>query len=145
MRSAFALIFSTILLFGQTSAWAATPKTAPKTSTNNSTNTLKLSPLRTELTLSPGTSGKVSMFVTNLTKTPVLLKPIENDFVAGDEKGTPSIILDENSYAPSHSLKRFMVSLPTVTVPANETKEVDLQIKVPKTAQAGGYFGAVRF
>jgi hypothetical protein len=75
----------------------------------------------------------------------VLLQPIENDFVAGDEKGSPSILLDQNSYAPTHSLKRFMVALPVVTVPANSSKEVDVQITVPKTAQAGGYFGAIRF
>lgn len=74
-----------------------------------------------------------------------MLKAIENDFVAGDEKGTPSLVLDDNSYAPSHSLKRFMVPVTNVTVPANGTQEVDVTVVVPKAAQAGGYFGALRF
>jgi len=74
-----------------------------------------------------------------------MVKPIENDFVAGDERGDPAVVLDPNSYAPTHSLKRFMVPLQDVTIPAGATKEVDVTISVPKTAQAGGYFGAVRF
>lgn len=129
-------------------AFAATAK-PPATPTpnvaNNNANTLKLSPVRSDVTIKPGETGKVSVFVTNVTNAPILLKPIENDFVAGDEKGTPSIILDENSYAPTHSLKRFMKPLSNVQVAAGATQQVDLTISVPKTAQAGGYYGAVRF
>jgi len=117
---------------------------AAATATNN-TNTLKVSPVRTSITVQPGTTGIVKTYVTNLTKSPVIIHPIENDFVAGDENGTPSIILDENSYAPTHSLKRFMTPLQNVTINAGDTKEIDVSIVVPKTAQAGGYFGAVRY
>jgi hypothetical protein len=38
-----------------------------------------------------------------------------------------------------------MVPLQNVTVNPGETKQVDVTITVPKTAQAGGYFGAIRF
>lgn len=126
-------------------AVAATPKKAPATSINNNSNSLKLSPLRSDLTLDPGKSGVVKTYVTNLTKDTIMLKAIENDFVSGDEKGTPSLILDENSFAPSHSLKKFMVPMPNVTISANATAEVDVKVNVPKNAQAGGYFGAIRF
>jgi hypothetical protein len=126
------------------SASAATPKSSTPT-INNSTNTLKISPLRTDLTIAAGTTGKVTVTVYNTTNSPVLLRAIENDFVAGDEGGKPSVILDQNSYAPTHSLKRFMVALPNVTIPANNTADVTVTITVPKTAQAGGYFGALRF
>lgn len=129
---------------GIVSAATAVPKTAPKT-VNNSTNTLKISPVRSDITIEAGKSAKVTVTISNLTATPVGLKPIENDFIAGDEKGTPSLILDENSYAPTHSLKRFMVPLKTITVPANSSQNVDVTIAVPKTAQAGGYYGALRF
>jgi hypothetical protein len=101
--------------------------------------------VRTDITVNKGSSGSVKTFVTNLTNSPLTVKPIENDFVAGDEKGTPAIILDENSYAPTHSLKRFMVPLSNVTIAAKATQEVDVTIRVPSTAQAGGYFGAIRF
>jgi hypothetical protein len=129
--------------FGGLVAAATTP--AASDTTKNEANGLKVSPLRTDVTLKPGESGLVKVYVTNLTKATVVLKPIENDFVAADEKGTPSLILDENSYAPSHSLKRYMVPLQNVTVGAGQLQEVDVHVTVPKTAQAGGYFGALRF
>ena len=81
----------------------------------------------------------------NLTSAPITIQPIENDFVAGGNEGQPAIILNPSSYAPSHSLKRFMVPLKNVTVPGNGSVQVPVSIAVPKTAQAGGYFGAVRF
>jgi len=124
-------------------ALAATKTATPVV--NNAANTLKISPLRSDVTIDVGGSATVKTYVTNLTATAIQLKPIENDFVSGDEKGTPALILDENSYAPTHSLKRFMVPLSNVTIPANDTKEVDVTVKVPKSAQAGGYFGAIRF
>ncbi len=129
-----------------TSVASAQAKTTPKPATvQNSTNTLRISPVRTDITIAPGSTGKVTVTISNITGTAVALKPIENDFVSGDEKGTPSIILDENSYSPTHSLKRFMVPLKNITVPANGSADVVVNIVVPKTAQAGGYFGALRF
>lgn len=118
---------------------------AVSSTTTNNLNTLKISPLRTDLSIAPGKSGKVSMKVTNLTKAPMTIHPIENDFVAGDEKGTPALILDENKFAPTHSLKHFMVALQDVTIPAGAIQEVPLMINVPANANAGGYYGAVRF
>lgn len=114
-------------------------------SKTNNINTLKISPVRSDITVAPGTSRKVTMKVTNITNAPMTVRPIENDFIAGDERGTPALILDENKYAPTHSLKRFMAPLKDVAIPAGETKEVTLMITVPADAQAGGYYGAVRF
>ena len=122
---------------------ATSSKTAPAPVTN--TNTLKVSPVRTEVTIEAGKSTTVRTQITNITNSPVVVQAIENDFISGDEKGTPSLILDENSYAPTHSLKRFMVPLKNVTVNPGETRDVDVTITVPKNAQAGGYFGAVRY
>lgn len=114
-------------------------------SVNNSTNVIKISPVRSDIQVAPGASKVVQMTVTNLTDAPITVSPIENDFIAGDEKGTPALILDADKYAPTHSLKRFMSPLANVTVPAQNSVTVEVTITVPKTAQAGGYFGAVRF
>lgn len=135
-----------VLIVGQTATSYAAPKSTPVASpATKVSNTLKVSPLRSDLSVKAGDNGTVKVQVTNLATAPVTLKPIENDFVAGDEKGTPSVILDQNSYAPSHSLKRFMVEVPNVTIAAGATAEVQVRIAVPKTAQAGGYFGSLRF
>lgn len=126
---------------------AKTAAKAPATPVNAETNTLKISPVRTDLTINAGSTGTVVMHVYNITSTAIEITPIENDFIAGpEENGTPAIILSPTQYAPTHSLKRFMNPLPsTITVPANNSTTVTLTIVVPQSAQSGGYFGAVRF
>ena len=111
----------------------------------NAANTLKVSPVRTDIEVNPGESKVVQTTITNLTDKAIMVHPIENDFVAGDERGTPALILDENMFAPTHSLKRFMSPLSDVVIPAKQSKTVKVTITVPSDAQAGGYFGAVRF
>lgn len=138
---------TTRLVIGLTLALVilGTATTTTVSAASNSANTLKVSPLRTDIIVQPGASKTVQVTVTNLTKDPMTVRPIENDFVAGDEKGTPALILDEDSFAPTHSLKRFMKPLEDVTIPASQSKTIAVDITVPKEAQAGGYFGAVRF
>jgi len=118
---------------------------AQKAPANSTANVLKVSPVRSDIEIPAGTSKTIKMTVTNLTSGSITVKPIMNDFIAGDERGTPALILDENEYAPTHSLKRFMKPLPNITIPANKGRSVDVVMTVPKDAQAGGYFGAVRF
>lgn len=109
-------------------------------------DSLKIAPLRADLVAKPGDTVKTTVYVQNLNPAPVTLKAINNDFIAGNkEDGTPSIILNENEYAPTHSLKRFMQPISNVTVKAGERKAVEVTIKVPSTAKSGGYYGAVRF
>ncbi len=118
---------------------------AAPTTSNNPANTLKITPVRSDIEVKPGQSKTVEMTVTNLTGASITVHPGENDFIAGDEKGSPALILDETQYAPTHSLKRFMTPLKDVTVPANKSVTINVLITVPASAQAGGYFGAVRF
>lgn len=108
-------------------------------------NTLKVSPVRTDVEIKAGERKVVKTIVTNLTAAPIEISPVQNDFIAGDERGTPALILDADKYAPTHSLKRFMTPLKNVTIPAKQSKTIEVVITVPRTAQAGGYFGAVRF
>lgn len=110
-----------------------------------SADALRVSPVRTDISVKPGESKTVKLQVTNLTDQDIRLTPEQNDFIAGDEKGTPALILDADQSAPTHSLKQFMKPLEVVSLKSNETKTVPVKISVPKGAQAGGYFGAVRF
>ena len=114
-------------------------------SVNNSPNTLKITPVRTDIEIQPGESKTIQTTVTNMTDDAITVSPIQNDFVAGDEWGAPALILDADEYAPTHSLKRFMAPLSDVTIPAKQAQTIDVTITVPQDAQAGGYFGAVRF
>lgn len=129
-------IFSAVILaaFG-TSVAAQTPPA----------DSLKISPVRTDIAMDPGESKTVKITVTNPSNNNVVVRPVQNDFIAADEKGTPALILDERAYAPKHSLKRFMKPLGNVTIPAKSTVTVELTIDVPASADPGGYFGALRF
>ena len=109
-------------------------------------NALKVSPVRTDVTLDPGKQQTVPIFITNITNVPATLHAAINDFVAStDESGKPSIILDENQYAPSHSLKQFIAPVKNFTVGPNSTVTINAVITVPKGSAGGGYFGAIRF
>ena len=130
-----AVAFSTVLSH-QTFAQAAT---------NNSTNVIKISPVRTDIQVASGKSGSVPITVTNLTSSPVTINPVENDFTGSDENGTPALILDATKFAPTHSLKRFLVPIDATTIPAGQSVTINVKITVPVEQQAGGYFGAIRF
>lgn len=108
-------------------------------------NTLKVSPVRSDVQVDPGQSTTVQTVVTNLTNQPITVRPVANDFVANDESGTPALILDDDQFAPSHSLKRFMSPFTDVTIPAGQATTIRVVLNVPADAAAGGYFGAVRF
>ena len=112
---------------------------------NTNSNILRVSPVRSDIEVKPGENTVVKTTISNITKEDIMVKAIENDFISGDEKGTPALILDENKYAPKHSLKKFMTPIGDVTIPAGKSKVIEVAINVPKSAQAGGYFGAIRF
>jgi hypothetical protein len=108
-------------------------------------NALKISPVRLDLKMDPGTTQTFSVSIQNLTSVAAVLHPAVNDFVAsGDETGRPNIILDEKEFAPSHSLKRLVTPIKDFTVQPHEAKDVKFTVAVPKSA-VGGYYGAVRF
>jgi len=109
-------------------------------------NSLKVSPVRQSANMDPGTKKTIAVTIQNISSVPARLHVVMNDFMAAtDESGTPNIILDENQYAPSHSLKRYMTPIPDFNLPGNGSKEISLVLNVPPDAAGGGYYGAIRF
>jgi hypothetical protein len=109
-------------------------------------NGLKISPVRTDVTINPGTTQVVDVFVQNVTGLPATLQGVVNDFVAdGNETGTPKLILDANDFAPSHSLKRLVAPISNFNIASGGSQDVKVKITVPANAAGGGYYGAVRF
>jgi hypothetical protein len=109
-------------------------------------NGLRVSPVRSDLTIKPGETYTLPINVTNVTAVPADLQAIVNDFTASsDESGNPAIILDPTKFASGHSLKRFVLPISNFSLAAGETKPISVNIAVPKTAAGGGYFGAIRF
>jgi hypothetical protein len=125
---------------------AVLPATAATQQSTGSGNGMKISPVRTDLTINPGDSQTVTISVQNVTAADATFQALINDFVAGNnENGQPSLILDNNKFAPSHSLKRYIAPIPNVFIAAGETRQIKVTINIPKDAAGGGYFGAVRF
>jgi hypothetical protein len=144
LRSISALLLCvTTLAFSNAAAFAATIKNSTPAGTNS--QELRVSPVKTDITVPAGTTGTVNVIVSNLTNNTITLQPVENDFIASGEQGQAALILSPDSYAPTHSLKRFMVPLSDITLPPKGGQSVSVHITVPKNAQAGGYFGALRF
>ena len=112
----------------------------------NGSNGIRISPVRTDLVIEPGSTSTVTMNVENVSTVNATFKAIINDFQASSrENGEPVLILDDDKFAPSHSLKRYINPIADVAIPAGSSKDVKVTITVPKDAAGGGYFGAVRF
>jgi len=144
-RSLLAVAAAVLALLA--SGASASAATAPATKAPvGQGNGLKISPVRTDLTIEKGGSRQVQLYVENVTAFPMNLKGVTNDFVASDdESGEPRIILDNDKSAPEDSFKSLISSLPSVSLQPQERKLVNITLAVPKTAASGGYYGAVRF
>lgn len=109
-------------------------------------NGLRVTPVRTDITIKPGQTQVVNVTATNITTTPANLQAIINDFTASnDENGQPALLLKSGQFSPSHSLKRFVKDVPNFILQPGEQKTVPIAIVVPANAVGGGYYGTVRF
>ena len=139
-----------LVLFGAAlSLLIVEPLTALAATANNSgqaTNGYKSSPVRTDLTVGPGNSTVVPVYLTNASSAVEHVQTIVNDFEAPtDESGNPVLLLN-GATAPTHSLKRFVtVQNPTFTLQPGQQTTVNVVVKVPAGVAGGGYYGAVRF
>lgn len=109
-------------------------------------NGIEVSPVRDDITIKPGSSQIVTLTVTNITDKPEVLQGVVNDFVANvNETGQPSILVGQNVYAPTHSLKRFVSPISNISLQPGQQQQVAVTISVPVNAAGGGYYGVVRF
>jgi len=135
---------SVITLGGMPLASIAHAGAAATTSTVGG-NALRVSPVRTSLTITPGTTQTVDVFIQNLTTAPANLMGVVNDFTAGNnENGQPNILLNGQE-APTHSLKQFVAPIDNFTLAAGAQKDVKVTVAIPKGTAGGGYYGVVRF
>lgn len=134
--SASLLLATVVLLFAGAS---------PVLADSGGGNGLRVSPVRTDLTVDPGTSKTIDVYVTNLTPASADLQGVVDDFTAGsNETGTPDILLNGNK-ASSHSLKEYVSPISNFTLAAKATKDVKVTVSIPLGVAGGGYFGTIRF
>lgn len=122
----------------------AVPQTLAATDSQASNDGMKVSPVRTDVIMSPGQTKVVTVSVQNVTKNDGSYIVITNDFQAKDETGAPSLLLN-GAVNASHGLKSYMSVPKTVSVAAGQQKDVPVTITLPTNVAGGGYYGAVRF
>jgi hypothetical protein len=135
------MVGAALLVLTSSSALAAT-----STAAIPATNGYRVSPVRTSLTVNPGTSQTVTVFIQNASSAVEDLQTIIDDFEPpSNQSGNPQLLLN-GALASSHSLKQFVtVPDPTFILQPNQQVPVNVIISVPAGTAGGGYYGAVRF
>lgn len=133
------LAVASLLISSSPTAFAATVTTP-------ATNGYRISPVRTDVNISRGSSDVLTVYIQNASSAVENIQVVTNDFEApSNESGDPSLLLN-GATAPSHSLKQFAtIENPTLTLQPNQQKAVSVLIKIPMNAASGGYYGAIRF
>lgn len=147
MRSQYRLVATLVVLFAVLAGTVlpALAATSSNTSAGNAGNGIKISPVHSDLTIKPGSSVTVDVYVTNVTAQTATYQIVGNDFIAsGDESGNPALILEPDKSAPAHGLKQFIAPISNITVKPNEQKDVKVIVSIPANAPPGGYYGAIR-
>lgn len=109
-------------------------------------NGFRISPVTSEFTIEPGQTEILSITVENPTDAPITAVAIINDFVASEnEDGEPLPILDEDAPAPRNSFKDLVDPIDNIPLEPREQVTIDVPITVSEDANAGGYYGIVRF
>ena len=133
------LAVAILLISGLQTAFAASV-------TSPATNGYRISPVRTDLNISRGSSDVITVYIQNASSAVENVQAVADDFEAPtNESGDPALLLN-GATAPDHSLKQFAtIENPTFTLQPNQQKAVSVLIKIPTTATSGGYYGAIRF
>jgi|AntRauTorckE6833_2_1112554.scaffolds.fasta_scaffold00549_3 hypothetical protein len=143
-RSAVALCAALLVITGALSIGQTFAQPAGQQSVSG--NGFRVSPVTSELIVEAGQSETFTITIENPTESATTAVPIVNDFVAGDnEDGEALPILDESAPAPRNSFRSLVTQLEPLDLAPGETKELDVIISVPNDANAGGYYGIVRF
>lgn len=109
-------------------------------------NGFRISPVRSEFTIEKGSSQQLTVSVENPTDSDVLAQPIVNDFISSNnETGEPRLILDDSIPAPKNSFKKLVETPAGIELGPRQKKDIVVTIRVPENANAGGYYGAIRF
>lgn len=109
-------------------------------------NGFRITPVRQPFVIEKGTSKTFTIGITNPSDMPLTARPIVNDFLPSeDEGGEPRLILDADTVLPRHDFKSLVSPLEDIVIPPRQEKRIDVTISVPSYAEAGGYYGAIRF
>lgn len=107
---------------------------------------LSISPLKHELTIEAGKEKSEIIKVTNNSDKAITLYSSKEDFIAGDDTGTPTFVKPQNQTSDVYSLSNWInIEEQNLTLAKGETREVRFSVKVPANGEPGGHYGAIFF
>lgn len=130
-----------IVLTSVANTLAATPTTTPQ---QNGASGLSISPLRNDLTLTPGQAGKIDITLKNITGGDITAKVVVRDFQSDNVSGNPKVIVDPNYKSPQ-SIRNFLIGLGDVPLAVGQQRTISLPVQAPQNAAPGAYFGLITY
>lgn len=104
---------------------------------------MSIAPKKTYL-MNPGMVEKDKLLIRNIDRTSDLQLNLRVvDFTFTDDGGTPKLFLDEKKEPTTWSAKPFLTIPKTVTIPAGQSKSLDMTVSVPKGQGAGSFYSAI--
>lgn len=133
-----------LMSFALTVLFLATPAHAQNGNDDQRGQGIEISPPLIQLKADPGETITTEIRLRNMTDVELVAQGAVNDFLAGDESGTPRILFKEDEKSP-YSLKDYIFEVPTVMLQPRELRSTEATINVPEDASPGGHYGIVRF
>ena len=130
-----------LVLLTSANGYAATAQPV----SNNVDNGLRVSPVRTDITIKPGQTQNVPVYITDETPNPDNLQVVINNFEAKGNSGIPALIFNSHNTYDPHGLKQFIAPIPNISLKPYKETFVNVKITIPKNNPGGGYYAAVRF
>lgn len=107
---------------------------------------LSISPLKHEFTIEAGAKKDATILLTNRTEDSITLYTSKEDFIAGDDTGTPTFIKPTDQVNDTYSLANWInLENENITLAKGESREVRFTVTVPKNSEPGGHYGAIFF
>jgi hypothetical protein len=120
----------------------ATVSTASVGAQSGSASGLRISPTRSEVTVSAGQSGEAKFNVKNVTGGTIIVKSRLNDFDPQDD-GSPKPLKDGDTNAAS--IKNFITLPSDVNLEPDKDNDIVIPITIPSGQAPGAYYGVVLF
>lgn len=94
--------------------------------------------------LDPGKSVNDTLVIRNLDRKEDLNLALRVvDFSYTDDGGSPKLMLDEDAEQTAWSLKPFLNVPETISIPAGESRTLDMNVTIPATQGGGSYYSAI--
>jgi hypothetical protein len=104
---------------------------------------LKITPLTYKFSIEKGKSESSVISVINPNQIDINVVAEIEDFLQGDEEGTPKFIKNEEQ---NSSLADWIkIDLSEITLKPNEKRDINFEISPPMDAQSGGHYAAIFF